>query len=98
MGATVQILSAQLDAGRIVLERTIPIQPNDSWPGLRRRALSESVDMAREACLRLTDPDFRPRDLCPEELGPVYTLPNLRTWLRLQATLTRRRLEAARLH
>ena len=94
IGITVQILSAELDAGRIVLEQSLPIRPTDSWRGLRRRALRASVDMARDACVRLMDPGFQPHDVRPEELGPVYTLPNLRTWLGLQGALTRRRLTA----
>jgi folate-dependent phosphoribosylglycinamide formyltransferase PurN len=90
MRATVQVLSAQLDAGSIVIERSIPILPHDTCHRLRKRARDLSVPLAREACLRISDPTFQPVALTPHELGTVYTLPKLRTWLRLWVNLLRR--------
>ena len=83
-GAIVQVLGDEIDAGAIVCERTFPVLPGESWAELRRRTHDESADMALEACLRLEDPAFEPIRLAPTELGPVYTTPNLRQWLRMQ--------------
>jgi methionyl-tRNA formyltransferase len=79
-GVTVQILKEELDAGDVVVEKTIPIRPTDSWRSLQQRAYAESTEMLYEACERLTDPDFRPVEVPQNELGVVYTPPNFRQW------------------
>ncbi len=96
MAATVQVLSTQLDAGRIVLQRPVPIRPTDSWRTLERRAYRLSTDMLLEACLRVARPGFEPHVVAQSELGALHTLPNLRQWLRLQARVLRRRAKARR--
>jgi folate-dependent phosphoribosylglycinamide formyltransferase PurN len=95
MGVTVQLLSEELDAGAIVCERRVAIYPDDTWRTLRERAHRQSADMAHEACLRLSDPDFEPVALAAGELGPLYTAPNGRQWLGLELRVARRRAGAA---
>jgi methionyl-tRNA formyltransferase len=98
MGVTVQVLNEQLDAGKIVLERSIPIRWNDSWGSLERRAYDESVDMIHEACLLLDQPDFSPEVVPDDELGTLYTVPNLRQWAVLQSRVLWRKVRGAVRH
>jgi methionyl-tRNA formyltransferase len=98
MGVTVQVLNEQLDAGKIVLERRIPIRWNDSWDSLERRAYDESVDMIHEACLLLDKRDFSPEVVPVDELGTLYTMPNLRQWAVLQSRLLWRKVRGAVRH
>jgi folate-dependent phosphoribosylglycinamide formyltransferase PurN len=95
MGVTVQILAEKLDAGRIVHEISVPIHPTDSWRALDERACTQSEPMMLEACLRLLDDSFEPVEVPEDELGPLYTLPNLRQWSALQAKVAWRRARAA---
>ncbi len=81
---TVQVLSPKLDAGDIVVERTVAIKPADSWRSLERRAYAASATLMYGACLLLLDPAFTPESVGSAELGMLYTLPNLRQWLRLK--------------
>jgi len=94
MGVTLQVIDTGLDSGKIVLERSVPILPTDSWSTLEKRAFAESVTMAFEACLLLARDDFEPRALPASELGRLYTLPNLRQWLTLQGRVVVRRARA----
>jgi len=95
MGVTVQILNEQLDAGKIVVEKRIPVHRSDSWGSLERRAYGESARLAYEAIRRLGEDGFEPTAVPEDELGVVYTLPNLRTWLRLQGAVALRRASSA---
>ncbi len=92
MGVTVQILCDKLDAGKIVVERSVPVRATDSWRALERRAYALSSSMALAACLLLADPSFTPSSLPESELGALYTLPNLKQWLVAQWRVTLRRL------
>jgi methionyl-tRNA formyltransferase len=96
MGVTVQVLNEHLDAGNIVVERAVPIRPNDTWASLEKRAYEASVDMIHEACLLLDRDDFRPQPVSGDELGTLYTVPNLRQWTVLQSRVVRRKIRAAR--
>jgi len=96
MSVTVQVLSEQLDAGKIVVEKPVPIEPTDTWRALERRAFSVSQGMIREACLLLARSDFEPEVVPEEELGELYTTPNFRQWATLQARVLMRCLRAAR--
>lgn len=91
MGVTVQILSPGLDDGIPVEEITVPIYKYDSVEKLQQRALDESVGMLYTALKKVTDRNFQPQRL--EELGAVYTLPNLRQWIILNFRLFKRRLK-----
>jgi methionyl-tRNA formyltransferase len=92
LGVTVQMLVPKLDAGRIVREIAVPIEPNDSWRSLQRLAYEASERMLLEACLELDRKDFEPVQLPDEELGQLYTEPNLRQWSMLQMKVAARRL------
>jgi methionyl-tRNA formyltransferase len=92
MGVTVQVLNEQLDAGKIVMEKRIPVYRSDSWGDLEGRAYRESTRLALDAIRRLADDGFEPAPVPEDELGTVYTLPNLRTWLRLQGAIGLRRM------
>jgi methionyl-tRNA formyltransferase len=94
MGATVQILSEKLDAGRIVLEKAIAIRPTDTWKSLELRAYDESKSMIHEACLLLDRDEFRPKVLPEDELGTLNTIPNFRQWATLQGKVLPRRVRA----
>jgi methionyl-tRNA formyltransferase len=94
MGVTVQVLSEKLDAGKIVLEKPIPIRPSDTWNSLERRAYDESKSMIHEACLLLDRDDFRPEVVPEDELGTLNTIPNFRQWTALQGKVLSRRVRA----
>jgi methionyl-tRNA formyltransferase len=95
MGVTVQVLNDKLDAGKIVVEKPIPIRSNDTWDSLEQRAFDDSVDMAHEACLRLERDDFEPEVIPEDELGELYTVPNMRQWATLQSRVFWRKLRGA---
>jgi methionyl-tRNA formyltransferase len=94
MGVTVQRLGATVDAGEPIIERTVPIERRDTVRSLQARASERSAEMLYEAVCRLEDPNFRSERI--EQFGLVYTLPNLRQWLRLNARIAIRRLPIAR--
>jgi hypothetical protein len=93
MGVTVQRLSAGLDAGEPIVERTVPIEERDTPGELLARALESGTDMLAEALDRLEDPARAPIHI--ETYGPVYTLPNLRQWALLWSRVVARRARAA---
>ena len=96
MAVTVQVLTEQLDAGRIVVERPVPIGRTDTWRALERRAYDTSRSMVREACVLLDRPGHVP-ELVPEnELGALYTTPNFREWATLQRRVLARRIRTRR--
>lgn len=85
MGVTVQRLAAGIDKGAPIVEKVIPIEQGDRVETLCERALMSSTDMMHEALQRIGDPAFQPETI--HEFGPIYTLPNLRQYLRLQIKL-----------
>jgi methionyl-tRNA formyltransferase len=91
IGVTVQLLSAELDAGRVVCERRLPLPPDAGWAGATSVAYGSTHTMLHDALLRLGDPAFEPAPVPPNELGPVYTMPNGRQWLSTQLRVLRRR-------
>jgi folate-dependent phosphoribosylglycinamide formyltransferase PurN len=90
MHVTVQRLSSKLDAGVIIKEMSIPIYPDDTWRSLAKRAYSVSNRLALEAIRAMKGPVPVGETLAREELGPVFTAPNLRQWLTLQVRVARR--------
>lgn len=90
MGVTVQLLSAGLDCGIPIVEKTIVINKNDTLKTLRERAMKDSAEMLGSAIEKLSSDDFIPQKI--DKFGKVYTLPNLRQWLFLQLKLIWRRL------
>ena len=82
MGVTVQRLSAGIDKGIPIVEKTIPIENIDNVTSLRERALHESTPMMHEALQKIQNPDFSPSIV--EKYGPIYTIPNLRQYLLLK--------------
>ena len=82
MGVTVQRLSAGIDKGFPIEEKTIPIENTDNVTSLRKRALHESTPMMHEALQKIQNPNFFPTII--EEYGPIYTIPNLRQYLLLK--------------
>jgi len=95
MSVTVQVLNEKLDAGKIVVEKAIPIRSNDTWDSLERRAFENSVGMIHEACLLLEQDGFEPEAVAESELGHLYTVPNLRQWATLQSRVFWRKLRGA---
>jgi folate-dependent phosphoribosylglycinamide formyltransferase PurN len=91
---TVQRLREALDAGEPIVEWVVPIRDGESVGSLRSRAFAGSEWMLLEALERIERPEFEPEPI--DSFGPVYTLPNLRQWLLLQARIGARRLRAAR--
>jgi methionyl-tRNA formyltransferase len=96
LGVTVQLLREKLDAGLIVREASIPVYRTDTWRTLERRAYAASDGLLVEACLLLDRPGFEPEHVPDEELGPLFTEPNLRRWCTLQARVAARKLRALR--
>jgi hypothetical protein len=94
MGVTLQVLNEELDAGRIVLERAVEIRTTDTWRELERRVFAASPGMLYEGCMKIARNGFEPAVLGADELGDLYTLPNLRQWLTLQARVLARRVRS----
>lgn len=92
VGVTIQRLNAGLDSGAIVREIAVPIRRNDSWSSLYQRTYDASFELLRDACLACDEPGFEPLAIPEDQLGRVYTSPNLRQWLMLQAKVFRRRI------
>ena len=90
IGITVQKLVAGLDCGIPIEEKHIPIYPNDALGTLTARLKAADEGMLYAALKKMADPDFTPVPL--QEFGKVYTLPNLRQWIILNARITCRRL------
>ncbi len=85
MGVTVQRLSSGIDKGIPIVEKTIPIEKNDTVATLRSRAFDNSTDMMHHALHTIQQPDFQPAII--SHYGPIYSLPNLRQYLTLQFKL-----------
>ncbi len=92
MGVTLQRLNARLDAGAIIREMMLPIEPGDSWSTVYRRAYDASDRLAVEALRALADDPDAGVCLSDDEMGRVYTTPNLRQWLTMHARVLGRRL------
>lgn len=90
MGVTVQRLSAGIDKGTPIVEKTVPIEKSDTVSTLSKRALDSSTTMMHEALLRIQSPEYEPTQI--DKYGPIYTLPNLRQYLLLQLKLLFRKL------
>lgn len=90
IGITVQRIAAGLDCGVPIEETHVAIRPNDTVKTLRARLRTEDRDMLYAALKKVADPDFTPTAI--HEFGKVYTLPNLRQWLVLNARIAYRRL------
>src|SRR4051794_21268769 len=91
VGVTLQVLNDGLDAGEVVCERRFEVRPGEGLETVRKRIYGDSDSMARDACLRLADPSFDTATISEDELGDLYTLPNLRQWLTMHARVARRR-------
>ena len=91
MGVTVQIISAGIDNGIPIAEKTIEINKNDTVSSLQNRAYAQSEDMLYTAVKKLSDKDFKFNRI--EHFGKIYTLPNLRQWILLNIKLVARRLK-----
>lgn len=85
MGVTVQKLAAGIDKGTPIVEKVIPIEKGDDVNSLCQRAITSSTNMMHEALCRLDNAEFVPEMI--QQYGPVYTLPNLRQYLRLKFKL-----------
>lgn len=85
MGITVQRLSAGIDKGTPIVEKTIHIERKDNVATLRDRALDSSTDMIHEALRLIQQPDFKPTAI--DHYGPIFTIPNLRQYLTQQIKL-----------
>lgn len=79
MGVTVQKLSAGLDCGFPIEERTIPINKLDTLSELQKRAKLESTDLMYLSLKKLEKINYVPQKL--EHYGKVFTLPNFRQWI-----------------
>ena len=89
IGITVQKLAAGLDCGLPIAEKHIPIRPDDTLDALQARLRIEGQGLLYAALKKVADPDFTPAPVC--ELGKVYTMPNFRQWVILNARIAYRR-------
>lgn len=79
MGITVQRIAKKLDCGFPIEEKNIPIRHLDTLKSLTERAYTESENMMHKALKKISTPNFIYKPI--DEIGKVYTLPNLRQWL-----------------
>ena len=85
MGVTVQRLAAGIDKGIPIVEMTVPIEKNDDVQSLCERALVSSTRMMHDALKLIGNSSFVPTEIVT--YGPIYTLPNLRQYIRLLVKL-----------
>lgn len=73
VGLTLQRISEQLDAGAVVVEKSVPIHDADTFAEIRGRLWANSTGMLPTAIRRIEtgDTDFETID----DLGPIYTFP-----------------------
>jgi len=70
-GVTVQLLTDELDAGRVAALKTVRITDCRTWGAVKRRLFTVSADMLTDAVETvLADETWQ-----PETLGELYTLP-----------------------
>ncbi|MCO5383586.1 MAG: hypothetical protein NHB15_17180 [Methanosarcina barkeri] len=79
MGVTVQRLTSGLDCGAPIIEKTVPIEYTDNLSSLYKRVSEETVDMMYEALKIVEKKSVFLENV--NELGKVYTMPNLRQWI-----------------
>jgi folate-dependent phosphoribosylglycinamide formyltransferase PurN len=70
-GVTIQQLTEDLDAGRVVAERTVDLSDAVTWGEVEHRKHEAGVPLVAEAVTRL-DSGFEPSRVPDDELGPVY--------------------------
>ncbi|WP_423747115.1 formyltransferase family protein (plasmid) [Haladaptatus sp. SPP-AMP-3] len=73
-GVTLQRITDELDAGRIVVEDDVAIEDCTTWGDVLGRLYRASDPMLAEAVRRLDDPSFEPTSV--EDLGSLYTRPD----------------------
>jgi len=76
------------------VEAVVPIRRRDDWNALYCRAYESTAGLFVEACRLLKKPGFSPIELREEELGRLYTSPNLRQYLKLHAKVLARKASA----
>lgn len=81
-GVTLQQLTETLDGGRIVAFEPVEFDDCWTWRETNRRLFEASTGLLAEAVRRFSDPDFEPERVGDEELGPLYTFPRWRNYLR----------------
>lgn len=83
-GVTLQQYTSELDSGRIVCLKQVDIREAHSWGEVRNRMYAASEPMIAEAITKLSDPDFSPETVPPDDLGEMHYSSDV-TWLvRLQ--------------
>jgi methionyl-tRNA formyltransferase len=87
MGVSVQKLSEKLDLGVPILEKSVPIYPRDTWKRLKERAYKVSGKLPYLALRLIHDQKAPNKEIAT--VGKIYTLPNMRQWLRLQMLIIR---------
>lgn len=93
MMVTVQILSAGLDCGIPVEEKSIEIKKSDTPTKLQKRALEESAYMLYTSLKKLSCKEFMPEKI--QEFGKIYTLPDLKHWIIIRFKLWGRRIKSS---
>ncbi len=89
IGVTVQRLSPGLDDGAPVVEKRFAIGRQDTLTDVKQRLYDGSIGMMCDALHAAARASEAPARLA--SYGDIYTLPNLRQWLRFQIKMARRR-------
>lgn len=90
IGVTVQRINRKLDRGEIILEQPFSIDRWDTLTSLESKIFRGSVSMMTDALMTIKQPHFQ--GLFLDQFGPIYTLPNLRQWLRFQYKMFKKRV------
>lgn len=80
-GVTVQLLTDELDAGRVAALKSVPITDCRTWAAVKRRLFAVSEDMLTDAVRTVLAGETWE----PETLGDLYTLPKGRAVARFAA-------------
>lgn len=92
-GVTLQQLTPELDAGRVISIKEADLTGVRSWPETRERLYATAEGMMAEGIKKLSDSNFNPETLPEEELGPLYHSSdiNIKTKIRLLTSTLRRK-------
>lgn len=81
-GLMLQQLTEELDGGRVVVYDEIDVSDATTWREVHRRLCTRSIGFLATGVERLQDESFEPEPIDP--LGPVYTAPDWREYVRYQ--------------
>jgi folate-dependent phosphoribosylglycinamide formyltransferase PurN len=91
MSITVQLLSEKLDAGIPIVVKAINIKDDDTLISLKQKLYQESYGLLTYAINELINNNSSSKKKV-NNLGKVYTIPNLKQWVKFQFIILKRKI------